>query len=155
MLLLSGNLFAKERKGAEVIISTKYIHRVRGELIAVKQNSILILDSSTAADISIDVPDIKTIRIIKKKNTLLNTGLGFLAGASGGVIIGLLVHSAINKGGGSLTIWEPKHSALVGGAAGGLIGGITAYSDESGHRFRFNPATFRSEATLVFHYTSE
>ena len=30
-----------------------------------------------------------------------------------------------------------------------------AYSDETGHCFRFIPDTFRSEATLEFHYTSE
>ena len=32
---------------------------------------------------------------------------------------------------------------------------FTAYSGQFGHRFRFNPATFRSEATLAFHYTSK
>jgi len=42
ILLLSGAMYAKERKGTDLIIENKDGHKLVGELIAVKQNSLLL-----------------------------------------------------------------------------------------------------------------
>ena len=44
ILSLSVNMFAKERKGADLIIQKVDGQQVRGELIAVKQTSLLLLE---------------------------------------------------------------------------------------------------------------
>jgi hypothetical protein len=64
LLGLSANLRAGERRGAALVVQKKDGAQEKGELIAVKQNSIVLLGSSSGADVSIDVPDIKTIRIL-------------------------------------------------------------------------------------------
>jgi len=53
LLALSGNLLAKERRGAELIVQKKDGQQVRGELITVKEHSLLLLDSK-GKDASID-----------------------------------------------------------------------------------------------------
>ena len=63
---LSGNLMAGERRGATIVVHKKDGAQEKGELIAIKQNSILLLGSSSGTDVSVDVPDIKTIGILKK-----------------------------------------------------------------------------------------
>jgi hypothetical protein len=58
ILALSGNLFAKERKGADLIIQKKEGQQVRGELIAVKENSLLLLERESGADMPVDIGDV-------------------------------------------------------------------------------------------------
>ena len=77
MLLLSGNMFAKERKGADVIIQKTDGTQVRGELIAVKQTSLLLLERESGADVTV-------ITIAKK----WNAGNGFLIGSIVGAVSG-------------------------------------------------------------------
>ena len=43
LLALIGNLLAKERRGAKLIIQKKDDQQVKGKLITVKQNSLLLL----------------------------------------------------------------------------------------------------------------
>jgi hypothetical protein len=63
-LALSGNLYAKKR-GAELIIIKTNGQQIRGELITVKKDSLLLLDSGIGADVSVDIDDIKVIKIMK------------------------------------------------------------------------------------------
>lgn len=49
----SGSLKANENRGAEFVIQKTDGHRIRGELIAVKANSLLLLESESAADVSV------------------------------------------------------------------------------------------------------
>ncbi len=64
-MMLSANLYAKERRGAKLIIKKKDGQQVEGELITVKPNSLLLLNSE-GKDVSVDIADIKVIRIVKK-----------------------------------------------------------------------------------------
>ena len=87
-----------------------------GELIAVIKDSLLLLDSSAAAEVSIDVHDIRNIEIIKKSKTVL------------GLVIGGVACGVAGYGGSSLA-WnsEKKETwavagAVVGMAVGGMIG---------------------------------
>lgn len=78
LVALSGNLYAK-KKGAELEIRKKDGQQVKGELIAVKNTSLLLLESGV--DVSVDIKDIKNITILKKSKAFLGISLGLLLGA--------------------------------------------------------------------------
>jgi len=111
LLALSGNLFAKERRGAKLIVTKNDGQQIRGELITVKPNSLLLLDAE-GKDVSVGIGDIKVIRIVKKSKVLIGIGLGLLIGAGIGALIGY-------SGGGD---WGPGFGALYGGIVSGAIG---------------------------------
>jgi hypothetical protein len=64
ILLLTGNLHAK-KKGAELIIHKTDRTQVRGELIAVKRSSLLLMDSE-GADVTAGVEKVGVVKIVKK-----------------------------------------------------------------------------------------
>jgi hypothetical protein len=84
LLTLPGSLFAKERKGADLTIQKKDGTQVRGELIAVKENSLLLLERESGSDVSVEINDIKLIKLKRKSKA----GIGFLVGAATGVAMG-------------------------------------------------------------------
>jgi len=120
LLWLSGNLTAGERRGATIVVHKKDGAQVKGELIAVKQNSILLLESSSGTDLSIDVPDIKTVGILKKSNTGAGFGYGVLIGGAVGAGIGGLT---VAKQAGWVDI-SPGVAVLLCGVGVGLVGGL-------------------------------
>jgi hypothetical protein len=83
------NLSPDQKPGVKLVIQKTDGQQVRGELIAVKQNSLLLKESESGADVSVDIADIKTITIVKKSKVGKGAGFGFLGGASLGVVIGL------------------------------------------------------------------
>ena len=92
LVALSGSLMGKERKGAKLAIQKKDGQEVIGELITVKPDSLLLLDSE-GVDVSVDIEDVKTIKIMKK-SLAYEFGLsGFLAGAA----VSGLGHSGARK----------------------------------------------------------
>jgi len=125
LLALSGNLFAKERRGAKLIIAKKDAQQVEGELITVKPNSLLLLDAE-GKDVSVDIADIKVIRIVKKSKVWTGAGLGFLiCGGS----VAMYNHLFFKENHES----DLKHIftaflGLIGGAAGALGGGFIGAS---------------------------
>jgi hypothetical protein len=139
LVMLSVHLYAKERRGAELIIQrigdqvrqvkktrlegtpweTSVITGIRGELIAVKQNSLLLLDTE-GKDVSIDIEDIKVIRIVKKSKVLLGVGLGMVVGGGGGALISIISGWSVYEGGEGMAA---VLSGGVGAIAGLLIGG--------------------------------
>ena len=54
ILMLSVPLTAKERKGADLLIQKKDGAQVRGELIAMKENSLLLMERDSGADVTVD-----------------------------------------------------------------------------------------------------
>jgi hypothetical protein len=102
LVMLSANLYAKERRGAKLIITKKDGQQISGELITVKPNSLLLLDSTTKTDISIDIKEIKVFRIKKK----LKTFSGARNGLAAGVILAALVE-------GPDTVFIPIPAAAV------------------------------------------
>ena len=139
LMMLSANLYAKEKRGAKLIIQRigdqvrqteetrlegtpweiSAITGIRGELIAVKQNSLLLLDTE-GKDVSVGIADIKFIRILKKSKALLGAGLGIMVGGGGGVLLGGSAYEGMSLG--------PREARLLlgafGAATGLLIGGI-------------------------------
>jgi len=95
ILALSGNMFAKERKGADLIIQKKYGQQVRGELIAVKENSLLLLGRESGVDVTVDIDNVKVITIVGKSKASGGAVLGLLIGAGVGAIVGLVADKII------------------------------------------------------------
>ena len=133
VLFLSVPLTAKERKGADLIIHKKDGSQVRGELIAVKQSSLLLMERDSGADVTIDIGNIGIITIVKKSKLLEGAGLGLLIGGSIGAGIGALSkRGSLHEDYGRLFV-----VALIAGLVAvpglviGAIAGLTAGIDKT------------------------
>ena len=128
LLTCSGSLTAKERRGAELKILKKDRMVLKGELIAVKPASLLLMDSQSGRDLSVDIDDIITITIAKKSKALPGLALGL----GGGILAACLIGVAIHKEG---TSWDdPAWGALFAvpiGTLGGLITGMIMGEDQT------------------------
>ena len=91
LVMLSVNLYAKERRGAKLTITKKDGQQIEGELITVKPKSLLLLNTD-GKDVSVGIADIKVIRVVKKSKAGLGAGIG----AGIGFVIGA----------GFVTIWN-------------------------------------------------
>jgi len=113
ILVLPGALSARERRGANLVITLKNGQQVEGELIAVKPDSLFLLNFA-GTDQSVDLVGIRSIRIYRKSKAGLGAACGALAG---GLILGIAA-SDPHLGG-------PVFGGFVamgGGACGGIIG---------------------------------
>ena len=81
---------AKERRGANLIINKTDGNQVQGELIVVKQNSLLLKDSQSGADVTVDIKDVNIIKIVKKSKTLAWGSIGLVSGAVYGALFGYI-----------------------------------------------------------------
>jgi hypothetical protein len=117
LIILPGVLLAQERRGAMVVVTRKTGGQVAGELIVVKQDSLLLL-SPVGKDESVDIPDIWTIEIVRKHKA----GSGFLIGFLAGGIAGGVLGSQWNKGDSSYKGAAILPGALLFGALSGLVG---------------------------------
>jgi hypothetical protein len=125
LMALSGNLAAKERHGANTVITKKDGRAVKGELIAVKMDSILLLISPWGIDGSIGISDISSIRIAKKSKALIGAISGSLLGGLAGAYIGQEVgeyHGGLLDFSTAFTIIGGAIGVLAGGGGGLLIG---------------------------------
>jgi hypothetical protein len=128
VLALSIPLTAKERKGADLIIQRTNSTQVRGELIAVKENSLVLLERESGADVTVGVGDIRVITHVKKSKLLKGAGWGVLTGA--GLAAGFAAYRYLTD----TYRWESDDWAIagilvafvagVGLAIGGLVGFI-------------------------------
>jgi hypothetical protein len=117
-LVLPASLSAKERRGAELIVSRLDGSGVKGELIAVKPDSLLLL--SEGKDVSVDLGEVHTVVMIRKSRAGLLAGIGGAAGAAAGVVLGLNWNfEAISD--------SRTGGALFGGAAIGAAGALLGY----------------------------
>jgi hypothetical protein len=110
----------REKPGAKLIVTKKDFQQVEGELITVKPNSLLLLNTE-GKDVSVDIADINIIKIVNKSKFWAGAGIGFLTGAGVGAIVGLVADKVIDL---EDYIWGPKDSALLGGGIGGLLGAL-------------------------------
>jgi hypothetical protein len=124
LLSLPTLLSAGERRGANLVITLKDGQQVKGELIAVKTDSLLLL---AGKDESVDTVDIKSIKVVRKSRA----GMGFVLGLVSGILAGALWgHNQPDPEENGATFI----GALWGGGVGALIGlgvGAAASSDET------------------------
>ena len=125
LMALSGNLAVKGRHGADTVITKKDGRVVKGELIAVKMDSILLLISPWGIDESIGISDISSIRIANRSNALVGAIWGSLLGGFAGAYIGQEVgeyHGGLLDFSTAFTIIGGAIGVLAGGGGGLLIG---------------------------------
>jgi hypothetical protein len=137
LLFPSGALFAKERQGVQLVITKTDGTEIKGELIGLKQDSTLILESSSKISASLDISDIKVIKIVKGSNTGTGVFLGLLAGGATGAMIGGAI-SSNNNTNGIINTDEIYLAAggIIGGLAGGILGGIIGSSIHNHETFQ-------------------
>ena len=134
---LYSNLFANEKKGAEILIQRIDGEKVRGELIAVKQNSLLLKERNSGADVTEAVGEIRTITVVKKSKVLEQGGMGLLIGGAVGVatctfalyfgtVIGIAWETY--EGTEIFVNYALPYGLLGGGIIGALIGVVTGAS---------------------------
>jgi hypothetical protein len=127
LLGLPTSVSARERRGADVVVTIKEGQTIAGELVAVKLNSLLLL-TPAGKDESIDVAGIKEIKVVKKSRALKGALYGFLVGAVGGIAFAYAVRDTEAS---VKPIIYPV-GAVAGGTAGGLIGlGIGALAGKA------------------------
>jgi hypothetical protein len=115
----TSNSYAKEKKhGAELEIQKKDGQSVRGELLTVKDNSLLVMESGPLSGISVDISDVHKIKILKKSRLLKGLGFGLLIGGGSGALLGFLSGDD-PSGWFSMTAGQ---KALAGGLAFGILG---------------------------------
>jgi len=124
LLVLSANLYAKERRGAILIITKKNGQQIEGELITVKKDSLLLF---TGVDVSVDISEIKFIKIVKKSKVLQGLGFGLLIGAGSGALLGLGFGSRDFMGG-STALEDAAVGGIFLGAIGLLVGGTLGFA---------------------------
>ena len=123
LLLLSIPLTAKEKKGADLMVRKADGTEVRGELIAVKGNSLVLMERSSGADVTVNVDNVSLIKIVKKSKAMENAGLIFLFCAGTGLVLG----SFANKEKSGFDIISESEMLIALGILTGLIaGGIVA-----------------------------
>jgi hypothetical protein len=129
ILLLSGNVFANAKRGAELIVVKKDGQELRGELIVVKESSLLLLGYVSAADVSIDICDIRVIRIKGRSKFIQGLAIGGLVGGAGGVVFTAVLADELEP-----NILAYLLFAGLYAAAGGLLGGIVGAAAGTGER---------------------
>lgn len=120
LVALSGNLMAAERKGVRLVIQKTDGQEIKGELVAVKRDSLLILDAETETDTNINLNIIDVITV-DNKSLMFEMGVGasLLAGAAR-----LSLHSVFQKAEETEEEATVHHlyKVLTWGAIGGGVG---------------------------------
>lgn len=117
-LVLSVNLHA-EKKGANLIIQKKDGQQARGELIAVKKNSLLLLGFESGADFSVDTSNIRVIKILTKSSAKKGALYGFFIGAGVGAVLGYTADPDAPP--------SREATAAIAGISVGLIGALIGF----------------------------
>ena len=152
IFVLPGALSARERRGANVVITMTDGRYVSGELVAVKPDSLLVLNFH-GADESAELAGIKSVRIDRKSKARSGAILGAVAGT---IITG--VWAALTP---TVSWWTGNDHmsasgvilvAAAGGAAGGLVGlgiGSLSSSDTTLH-FDGKPGSEKKAHALAY-----
>jgi hypothetical protein len=101
---IPGSLFAKQRKGADLLILKTDGQQVGGELIAVKQTSLLLKEIESGVDVSVDIGDIKVIKIVKESKA----GVGLVYGSLIGGVIGAITAFSMEDDPPLFNGWGPR-----------------------------------------------
>jgi hypothetical protein len=81
LLILPAIVDAKEKPGAEVVVTRLDGSQAGGELIAVKPDSLLLL-SEANKDETVGIADIKSVRIVRKSRAVKYALIGLVTGAA-------------------------------------------------------------------------
>jgi len=133
LLILPADLPAKKKKGAQLKVTKKDGEIINGELIQVKQKSLLLITNSETGA-TIDINEIRKIRIKKKSKALIGALLGSYIGIiSGALYYGYSVYeedSGFNLGGRGLYLIGGGFIGWLPGTLLGVIVGTIAVTDK-------------------------
>jgi hypothetical protein len=110
-----------KKKGANIIIQKKDGKTITGELLTVKSDAIILMDSLNQTGITQSVKEIKKITVVKKGRFFKGLGLGLVIGGGSGALLGL-ASGDDEPGWFSLTA---EQKAAVGGLGLGIISALT------------------------------
>ena len=123
----SGNLTAQVKKGVKVSVETNDDQTISGELISVKRDSLLLLDSETQEDLSINIDVVKIITVDNKSRMFELGLLGILLGVAVQGLKGTeLEEETTHWEGSPVTQSKSKYFeyGAIGGGAGVLLGTV-------------------------------
>ncbi len=127
LLICPFNLAAK-RKGSQLMIVKEDGQVLEGELLKVKEDSLLIMTSGSGNGVTIDITEISKLKIKRKAKFGKGALKGLLLGAGIGIVVGLTneydgTGFIKDKGGGAIVggLWY----GVLGAGAGGVIGSMT------------------------------
>jgi hypothetical protein len=129
LLFLVSDSSAKEKSnGALILVQNIDGQRIEGELLAVKDTSLILMDSGNLSGITEDIHDIRTIQILKKSKLFKGLGYGLLIGGGSGALIGLLSGSDqegfLRFSAGEKALMGGIGFAILGAPIGGIWGAI-------------------------------
>jgi hypothetical protein len=120
LLIYPGNLAAKKR-GAYLVVEKQDGQVIEGELLNVKQNSLLVMTSASGNGVTIDINEIIKIRMKKKLKFMKGVLKGFLIGGGIGTLMAL---SQKNNDQGGFVVIGPGVYVLTGMVLGTGAGGV-------------------------------
>ena len=90
LLVCFGDAFAKNKRGAEVTLQKKDGQEVKGELLVVEENILVLLESTSGEKVSVETADIRVILIEEEAKPLKWAAYGFF-----GVGVPVLINVAV------------------------------------------------------------
>ncbi len=137
VLFLSGVTLAAEKKsGRNLILTLKNGSVVKGELLTVERDRLILFDSIALTDADVRIGDVAQIKVRKKSSFLSDLGTGILIGGATGAVLGLASGDDKNM----FFPWTAAQKALayglglgvLGGGVGGIVGAISGESIDLG-----------------------
>lgn len=121
MVLARLPLPAMGRRGSTVVLIMTDGSLVKGELLAVKANALLIYDQDTNLGKSIDLGQVTQVKVLKKSKFLLGFAIGF------GVLFGPCLYGYVQSHGqGLLGLDMIFGLSAIPGLCGGIIGALAS-----------------------------
>lgn len=123
---LASTSLGKEKKHDPEVVVQKNNEIVRGELLRVKNDEIILMSSLNGSGITLKVDDIQKIKIVKKGHFFRGVGLGIVIGGAGGALLGFASGDDIHKKNSwNLFTYTAEEKAQMGALAFGLLGAVT------------------------------
>lgn len=113
LLAIPDGLSARDKRGADLVVTKLDGTQVAGELIAVKPESLLLLSESR--DLSIARGEVRTVRIVRRSHGALFAGIGGAAGAVVGATAGAYIFNSNS---------DDQPAGLTSGLAFGALGAL-------------------------------
>ena len=144
--LLAQPLPAKERRGATVEVTMTDGSKVRGELLAVKVDALLIYDRDSGQGRSIDLQQVNHVTLLRK--------LKFLTGIAIGLGVGLVVGANPEKNVHIDNYW--LRTCYTFAVIGGLLNGaVTINAEKIITLAGVSPQTWQKKLEWLEHYARE
>ena len=129
LVIASSPLTAGEKKGANVIVMKKNGQEIIGELILVRKDTLVLMESETTMTIPMNIDEIEEIRILKKSQVFKWAALGSFVLGGSAVAIGYIHGSDALEGPDSYTAGDyAKRGLIIMGLGGLLVGGLIGAS---------------------------